>query len=536
MIKLSETILRNLSREGGGGQKRVGIWLRVSTDLKSQEESPQHHEERGRFYAEAKGWQVAEVYHLEAQSGKSVKPHPETQRMIADIRRGHISGLIFSKLARLARNTMELLEFAELFKEFEADMISLDESIDTSTPAGRMFYTFQAAQAQWEREEISARVQASVPVRARLGKPLGGAAPFGYRWENRQLVPDETEAPVRKLMYELFLKHLRKKTVARLLNEAGYRTRGGAKFTDTTVDRLLRDSTAKGVRLANYTRSTGENKRWVYKPESEWIEIPVEPIIETELWEEVNTILSERRKGRRKPPRYVVQLFAGIARCHCGGKMRVPSNNPKYVCTSCHNKISTKDLEEVYRSQLKSFVFSPDDINALFRSADQTITDKEKLLQTLQTEQTKIQAEMEKLYRLYMADEISAAGFGENYRPLENRLEKIGEQIPDLQSEIDFLKIQILSRDETFEEFRSLYDRWQTFDTEEKRRIVEHTVESITIGQNEVSIELGYLPSSSELMASRQRRDVRAATSVRPENANVRRCRFSAMSAKSRVR
>src|SRR5260221_7944135 len=103
MAKISETNV-----------KRVGIWIRVSTEDQVRGESPETHERRARLYAEAKGWTVAEVYRLDAVSGKTVKEHPEAKRMLQDIRDSHISGIIFSKLARLARNTKELLEFAEI--------------------------------------------------------------------------------------------------------------------------------------------------------------------------------------------------------------------------------------------------------------------------------------------------------------------------------------------------------------------------------------------------------------------------------------
>src|SRR5580698_2451982 len=115
-------------------KKQVGIWIRVSTEDQAKGESPEHHEKRARLYAESKGWEVVTVYHLEALTGKSVMEYAETKRMLKDIRSSTISGLIFSKLARFARNTEELLEFADIFKEEGSDLISLEEAIDTSTP------------------------------------------------------------------------------------------------------------------------------------------------------------------------------------------------------------------------------------------------------------------------------------------------------------------------------------------------------------------------------------------------------------------
>lgn len=490
--------------KGPANEKSVGIWIRVSTEDQAKGESPEHHERRARMYAEAKGWRVREVYHLEAISGKSVMGLPETQRMLGHIRSGHISALIFSKLARLARNTRELLEFSDIFREHNADLISLQESIDTSTPAGRLFYTVIAAMAQWEREEISDRVAASVPIRAKMGKPLGGAAPFGYQWVGRELKPDPKEAPVRRLIYEMFEKHRRKKTVARLLNEQGHRTRNGSKFTDTTIERLLRDPTAKGIRRANYTKSLGEGKRWVFKPEDQWVTSQVESIVPAELWDRCNLMLDDRRKNGKRPAKKPVQLFTGLTFCHCGQKMYVPSNMPKYVCYRCRNKIPVESLDGIFHQQLKDFFICPTQIVGYLQQADVVIREKQQLLENLKQEYDQLRTGMDKLFKLYYADKITADGFADQNKPLEERKKQLEDQLPQLQAEVDFLKIQHLSSDQILTEARDLFTRWPSLDFEEKRRIVENVTERITIGKTEVEINLCYLPSLEDV-ADKQR-------------------------------
>ena len=479
----------------------VGIWIRVSTEDQARSESPEHHERRARAYADAKGWKVLEVYDLSGVSGKTVMEHPEAKRMMRHVKEGRIEALIISKLARLARNTRELLDFADFFRDHDANLVSLSESIDTSTPAGRLFFTIVAAMAQWEREEIAERVAVSVPIRARLGKNTGGAATYGYQWVDAKLVPDEKEAPIRALMFELFREHRRKKTVARILNERGHRTRNGGSFSDTTITRLLEDPTPKGTRRANYTKNQGHNRPAMLKPEKDWIYHDVPSIVSEELWNECNAILAEQAGKKVDPARKTVQLFGGRTYCNCGGKMYVKSNSPKYVCIKCKNKIPIVDLEGVFAEQLKSFVFSDEEITKYLEEADGSTKMKQEQIAAMEKERASVSRDMDKLYDLYLKDGINSDAFRERNVPLEQRRTQIDETLPRLEAELDIFRINLQSKDVIISEARDLYGRWNKLSFEDKRRIIETILDRIIIAKDDIEILLHFVPHNRSELA-----------------------------------
>jgi site-specific DNA recombinase len=475
-------------------KKNIGIWIRVSTEMQVKGESPEHHEKRARLYAEAKGWDAVEVYLLEAVSGKSVMEQPETKRMLKDVKSGKISGLIFSKLARLARNTKELLEFADIFKEHNCDLISLAESIDTSTPAGRLFYTMIAAMATWEREEIAERVAASVPIRAQLGKPLSAQTSLGYRWINKEFVIDEKEAPIRKLMYEIFLRTKPKKATAKELNDLGYRTRTGAKFGHTTIARLLQDTTAKGIRKANYT--TGKGGRGI-KPENEWVYSECPAIVTEELWDQCNAIIHEQLAKLKKPGPRGIHLLAGYVICLCGKKMYVyhKDRTPHYRCKGCATKIEVADIDEIYHEQLKTFLMTESDVADYMSKSDSKLQEKQELLDTTQSAVEKMRKQIKELIDLRLKGELTTETLAPILKPLEIQVKQLEEQLPVLEAEVDFLKIEYLSSETVLDGAKDLYNNWGVMAYEEKRGIVELITNFITIGKSDINISLSYLSS-----------------------------------------
>ena len=471
--------------------KRVGIWIRVSTDMQAQSDSPEIHEKRARAHANEKGWKVVDIYHLEGLSGKEIMPYSETQRMLKDIERGHIEALVFSKIARLSRNTVELLIISEHFRKNNADLIALDEPIDTTTPSGRFFFTQRSGMAQWEREEISSRVKASTKARAKMGKSLGGQAPYGYTWVNKVLELDTDEAPVRKYMFELFKKHKRKKTVCRILNEEGYRTRKGSHFSTATLTRLLTDTIAKGKRRMYYTESLGNGKQWKMKPKDQWVFHDVPPIVSDGLFDEVQDIIEEQTRTRKKPRQRFVKPFTGFLYCEdCNEKMVYRTQITKYTCPKCFLKITKDDLENIFLGELKSHHESHAIQDSMVQSDKQELQLLDELLSTLNKKKSELSVKLERLVELNVSGELPTEGFNHHYEPSFAQYKQIEETLLFKESERDSL-VQNMKESSTMNEsIDRILNRWSAMSNVEQREEVKNSVWRINVGKRDIEVTL----------------------------------------------
>ena len=67
---------------------------------------------------------------------------------------------------------------------------------------------------------------------------------------------------------------------------------------------------------------------------------------------------------------------------------------------------------------------------------------------------------MHRTHRLYFEEQITAQGFGDFYKPAEERLNQLNVELPKLEAEVDFLKVNKLSADDVIHEATTLHDRW----------------------------------------------------------------------------
>lgn len=134
---------------------KVG-YARVSTIDQNEERQIRSLQENG-----------AEEIFIDKKSGKNTD-RIKLKEMLNFIRKGDT--VIVSEFSRLARNTKDLLEITEAITAKGATFKSLKESIDTSSPAGKLMLTVIGGIATFEREILLERQREGIAIAKEKGK------------------------------------------------------------------------------------------------------------------------------------------------------------------------------------------------------------------------------------------------------------------------------------------------------------------------------------------------------------------------------
>ena len=123
---------------------------------------------------EQRGWRVVEVYSDNGVSGaKGRSQRPGLDTMLKDASRGRFDVVLAWALDRLGRSLVDLLDTLGELEAAATALVLHQQAIDTTTPAGRMFFQVTGAFAEFERAMIRSRVRAGLERAKARGVPLG---------------------------------------------------------------------------------------------------------------------------------------------------------------------------------------------------------------------------------------------------------------------------------------------------------------------------------------------------------------------------
>ena len=106
----------------------------------------------------------------EKLSGKDTK-RPALQQLMTAVRPGDT--VIVESFSRFSRSTRDLLDLVDKLIAKKVEFISLKESIDTSTPAGKLMLTVFAGLNEFERETTLQRQAEGIAAARKRGVHLG---------------------------------------------------------------------------------------------------------------------------------------------------------------------------------------------------------------------------------------------------------------------------------------------------------------------------------------------------------------------------
>lgn len=355
------------------------IYLRKSradaeAELAGAGETLARHEKALLSLAKKQNLPIEKIYR-EILSGETIAGRPIMQQLLRDVEAGMWEGVLVMEVERLGRgDTMDQGILLNAFKYSGTKIVTPLKTYDPENEFDEEYFEFSQFMSRREYKTILRRMQRGREASAREGKFAGSVPPFGYRREKLEkekgfrLAIEPQEAEAVRLAFSLYaygdpqpdgsFAEIGRATIAKRLDELGFRNRNGGAWATASVTRMLQNPVYIGKIHWNRRparKSTKDGKIFISRPLAEDFILAEglhEPILSTEIWDLVQQKMQQHCRptgiGEIKNP------LAGLVRCgSCGRLMqrrpyRKSGQPAALICTtpSCPQVSSALELVE----------------------------------------------------------------------------------------------------------------------------------------------------------------------------------------------
>jgi site-specific DNA recombinase len=467
---------------------RVAIYTRVSSQEQAEKgTSLDSQAEQLEAFCKAQKWEVFNQYTDGGFSGKD-DHRPALENLKRDAKAGYFEKIIVWRLDRLARNLRLILGLEAELREQDISLFSMKEMVDTSTSFGKHLFQMLGLIAEWERESIAERTKTGRLQREKEGHWAGGTPPFGfdYNRETKNLVINETEAEVIRMIYDLYASGKSLSAIADHLNKALISPRGkNAKgWYSTGIRQVLINPAYKGETIVNrHCHIADINKADLSKA----IRIAVPPIVSTDRWNIAQARLSNNKHIRPTDDGlFTLQGLVKCGLCGCSYRAERMGGGRYYICRGqlktahidgsprCKNKNLRADrLEQAVLKRLNDIINDPNQVIVVLKDGITNLQKRESdLVARLQPIERRLREITEMKSRLadkFIIDNMD----GDKYNAARQSLEKEEARLTVLRKDCDPNQLlELNSIREHIKRYQNLIDlmAWN-LTTEESRMI-----------------------------------------------------------------
>lgn len=353
-------------------------------------------------YANRMGYKIVDVYADEGVSArKPVSKRPALLRLLRDVELDKIDIILVTKLDRWFRNIKEYQATQEILEKHHCYWKTIFEDYDTSTANGQMVVNIMLAVNQNECDRTSERIKLVLQHKVQKGEHVTGAAPYGYITVDKKLVKDpEREHIIEDIFSHYFATFSKRSTVSYILEKYN-----DPKLTEYKINRILGNETYCG----RYNGISGYYPAYI--TEQQYAQI--QKISVTKAYQHTDN----------------AYIFSGLLKCPvCGRTMTGFVKKQKlkdgsrsiYRRYKCHAKFNIHPGPCVTESVVEDYMLShlcPELKKCVYKAAmaQQSRSDDKR---------PRIQAEMERLNRLYQKGRISEEYYDMQYDALEEKLKE----------------------------------------------------------------------------------------------------------------